>query len=188
VIKRQIIILMSCFIFLGFTAQNNTSDIPLLDLKGNIIRINQLHNFKATVIFFLSPECPLCKSYTLTINQLIKKYNGKPIQFIGVIPSNDFSVDDILNYKRSYKLNLNLVRDTKSLMAKKLGATITPEVFLLGKTGVIKYSGRIDNWAFDLGKKRSVITEHNLIDAIEAVLQNKSVKIKKAKAVGCFIE
>ena len=80
------------------------------------------------------------------------------------------------------------MRDTKSLMAKKLGATITPEVFLLGKTGVIRYSGRIDNWAFDLGKKRSVITEHNLIDAIEAVLQNKSVKIKKAKAVGCFIE
>jgi len=187
-IKKQTIILMTCFMFLGFTAQNSVSNIPLLDLKGNIFRINQLHKYKATVIFFLSPECPLCQSYTLTINQLIKKYNGKPIHFIGVIASEDFSVDDILNYKRSYKLNLNLVRDTKSLLAKKLGATITPEVFLLGATGLISYSGRIDNWAYDLGKKRTLITEHNLIDALEAVLQNKSVKIKKTKAVGCFIE
>jgi thiol-disulfide isomerase/thioredoxin len=174
--------------FLGFTAQNSIPNIPLFDLKGNIFRINQLHKYKATVIFFLSPECPLCQSYTLTINQLIKKYNGKPIQFIGVIASKDFSVDDILSYKRNYKLNLNLVRDAKSLLAKKLGATITPEVFVLGPTGVIRYSGRIDNWAYDLGKKRTLITEHNLIDAIDSVICNKSVKIKKAKAVGCFIE
>lgn len=182
------IILMTCFMFLSYTAQNSIPNIPLLDLKGNIFRINQLHKYKATVIFFLSPECPLCQSYTLTINQLIKKYNGKPIQFIGVIASEDFSVDGILNYKRNYKLNLNLVRDVKSLLAKKLGATITPEVFLLGATGLINYRGRIDNWAYDLGKKRTLITEHNLIDAIEAVLCNKSVKIKKTKAVGCFIE
>jgi len=188
VIKRQILVWIGCFLFLGFTAQNDIPNIRLMDLKGKIFRINQLHKYKATVIVFLSPACPLCQSYTLTINQLIKKYNGKPIQFIGIIASKDFSVDDILNYKRSYKLNLNLVRDTERLLSKKLGATITPEVFLVGAMGEIKYSGRIDNWAYELGKKRTIITEHDLIDAIEAILSDKSVKTKKTKAVGCFIE
>jgi thiol-disulfide isomerase/thioredoxin len=188
VIKKQIIFFISCFILFGFTAQNGIQNVPLLDLKGNTFKLNQLHKYKATAIFFMSPECPLCQNYTLTINQLIKKYNGKAIDFIGVVPTKDFLVADILKYKRSYKSNLNLVRDSENKLVKKLGATITPEVFLVDSKGVILYSGRIDNWAYELGKKRTVITAHDLVDAIESVLNNKPVKIKKTKAVGCFIE
>jgi thiol-disulfide isomerase/thioredoxin len=188
VIKKQIIFFISFFMLFGFTAQNGIQNIPLLDLKGNIVKLNQIHKYKATAIYFISPECPLCQSYTLTINQLIKKYNGKAIDFIGVVPTKNFSMSDILNYKRIYKSNLNLVCDTGNKLVKKIGATITPEVFLVDSKGVTIYSGRIDNWAYELGKKRTVITAHDLVDAIESVLNNKPVKIKKTKAVGCFIE
>jgi hypothetical protein len=118
----------------------------------------------------------------------MQKYSAKSIQFIGVVPTNDFSVADIVDYKRQYKSNLNLVRDTKSQLVKKIQATITPEVFLFDAKGSVLYSGRIDNWAYELGRKRTVITEHDLKDALESVVNNKPIKVKKTKAVGCFIE
>lgn len=179
---------MSFLLLSGFTAQNSIQQIPLLDLKGHTFYLNNLHKYKATVIVFMSPECPLCQSYTLTINQFIQKYANKSVQFIGVVPTNDFSVNDIVDYKRKYKSNLTLMRDTKSQLVKKIRATITPEVFLLDTKGSVLYSGRIDNWAYELGRKRTVITEHDLKNALEAVVNNKPIKVKKTKAVGCFIE
>lgn len=187
-IKRIIFVWVSCLLFWGFTAQNSIQQIPLLDLKGQTFYLNNLHKNKATVVVFMSPECPLCQSYTLTINQLMQKYASKSIQFIGVVPTNDFSVKDIVDYKRQYKSNLNLVRDTKNQLVKKMQATITPEVFLINDKGSVLYSGRIDNWAYELGRKRTVITEHNLKDALESIVNNKPIKVKKTKAVGCFIE
>jgi hypothetical protein len=50
------------------------------------------------------------------------------------------------------------------------------------------YQGRIDNWAYELGKKRKVITEYNLKDALTSVLLNKPISVSKTKAVGCYIE
>ncbi len=187
-IKRVIFVLVNCLLLFGFTAQNSIQQIPLLDLKGQTFYLNNLHKYKATVIVFMSPECPLCQSYTLTINQLMQKYSAKSIQFIGVVPTKDFSVADIVDYKHQYKSNLNLVRDTKSQLVKKIQATITPEVFLLDAKGSVLYSGRIDNWAYELGRKRTVITEHDLKEALESVVNNKPIKVKKTKAVGCFIE
>ena len=180
--------LVSCLLLSGFTAQNSIQQIPLLDLKGKTFYLNNIHKYKATVIVFMSPDCPLCQSYTLTINQLMQKYSSKSIQFIGVVPTNNFSVADIVDYKRQYKSNLNLVRDAKCQLVKKIKATITPEVFLLDAQGGVLYSGRIDNWAYELGRKRTVITEHDLKDVLESVVNNKSIKVKKTKAIGCFIE
>jgi hypothetical protein len=78
--------------------------------------------------------------------------------------------------------------DAKAAFAKQLGATITPEVFVLGKSQETLYSGRIDNWAYELGRKRKVITEHNLLDALNAIDKKQKIKITKTKAVGCYIE
>jgi hypothetical protein len=50
------------------------------------------------------------------------------------------------------------------------------------------YQGRIDNWAYELAKKRRVITEHNLRDALNSIVHNQPIKITKTKAVGCYIE
>lgn len=65
------------------------------------------------------------------------------------------------------------------MLAKYLKATTTPEVFVLNNKGEVVYSGAIDNWAIDLGEKRQVITEFYLKDALNALLQNKKIAVKK---------
>lgn len=185
---RKISLAVILFLTLSFQKPQPISSIPLTTLKNQTTTFPFSANAKATVIYFLSPECPLCQSYTLTINNLATAYKSKGIAFIGIVPGKEHSLSTILNYKRSYKLNLTILVDEQLKLTKQLGATITPEVIVLSTQKQILYKGRIDNWAYELGRKRKVITDHNLKDAIEAILHHQPIKTTQTKAVGCFIE
>lgn len=49
------------------------------------------------------------------------------------------------------------------------------------------YAGKIDNGFENIGKKRQVVTEHYLRDALESILLQKEIEIKETQPVGCFI-
>lgn len=140
------------------------------------------------VFIFISPECPLCQSYSLTLKQLYSTYKKQGVAFIGLIPGNDFTAAQVKEYQRAYQIPFPLYFDNQLKYVQHFNATVTPEVFFINQTGKLMYSGRIDNWAYEVSKKRKVITEHNLRDAIISYLDNKPLKITKTKAIGCFIE
>lgn len=140
---------------------------------------------KPVAVFFLSPECPLCQKYTQTISQLNKQYNQQ-IDFIGVFPGRAYSPEEIKQFAAKYKVGMALYQDPDFHFTRALEATVTPSVALYDKAGV-QYFGAIDNALQELGKKRVVVTEHYLQDAIASLLQNKPIQVKKTVAKGCFI-
>ncbi|CAH0242850.1 hypothetical protein SRABI27_02765 [Pedobacter sp. Bi27] len=155
--------------------------IKLINLTGKESRINLN---KTTIIVFLSPECPLCKNY---LPGLVKLQNAnKSINFCGVIPGTSYSIKEINELKNEYGINFDLLTDKDKRLSKYLGATTTPEVFLISKMGAIVYSGLIDNWSSSLGQKRLVITEKYLEQAIKDLLNGKQT-FKKTIPVGCLI-
>ncbi|WP_448103343.1 redoxin domain-containing protein [Pedobacter panaciterrae] len=157
------------------------NSIKLIDLAGKESRINLS---KAVVFVFLSPECPLCKNY---LPGLVKLHNAnKSINFYGIIPGTSYSLKEINELKNEYGINFDLLTDREKRLSKYLGATTTPEVFLINKMGAITYSGLIDNWATSLGQKRLVITEKYLEQAIKDQLNGKQT-FKKTIPVGCLI-
>jgi peroxiredoxin len=180
------LLFFAVFSFFVFGGQAQVNQVPLKNMEGKTEFIQ--HKAKATVIFFLSPECPLCQSYTLTIKKLHQQFSSKGIVFIGVIPGTYFTLASIKEYKQTYNVPLKLLRDESKTLVNVLQAKVTPEVFVLLPSGKVAYSGRIDNWAYELTKKRKVITEHNLADALTAIVRCESVKVSKTKAIGCFIE
>jgi thiol-disulfide isomerase/thioredoxin len=166
----------------------NLQSIALKNLQGKEGFIDLSKGQKGTVLFFLSPECPLCQSYSLTINQLQKTYAGQGFQFIGIIPSKDFSTTDVIEYRNHYQLKaLSFWFDPNLKLAQFCQATITPEVVVYKPNGQKIYQGRIDNWAYELAKKRKVITEHDLQNVLEKLSKNLAVTFYQTKAVGCFI-
>jgi peroxiredoxin len=166
----------------------NAQHITLTGTKGERIYDNQLIGGKATVFYFLSPECPLCQSYVLTIKQLYQTFANQGVQMVGIIPGTDFSNTTISTFKHRYGLPIPLWKDEELKLTNKYNATITPEVVVVNAKGKVLYQGRIDNWAYELAKKRRVITEHNLRDALNSIVHNQPIKITKTKAVGCYIE
>jgi len=182
---------MILFILL-FQIINNTApsgNILLKTISNKDIYFTTNKSDKATVIVFLSPQCPLCQSYSLTINNLVKQHKNNGIRFIAVVPGSDYTTDEIVAFKKKYKFtDVAFFIDPNKQLTKKISATITPEVFVINNANKIVYSGRIDNWAYALGKKRAVITEHNLATVLKQIATNKSLTYTKTQAIGCFIE
>ncbi|MGB3181664.1 MAG: redoxin family protein [Cyclobacteriaceae bacterium] len=142
---------------------------------------------KGIVIVVMSPECPLSRSYTLTINKLSEKYSRKGIRFYAIFPGKELSVMDVVEFQRKYKLHPEVLLDNSYKMVDQLHATVTPEAFLIDSYGGIKYQGAIDNWVYSLTKKRQVITKHYLEDAIQSMVTGFPLEYEQTQPIGCFI-
>lgn len=145
-------------------------------------------NCKALVLVFLSPECPLCQAYSLTLRNLFEEYNDKSIEFVGVVSGKWFKFDDIQLFQKKYKLPFQLILDTTKTLSQKYNARITPQAIVVSSLDSVLYSGRIDNWMYELGKKRKKPTETSLKNALDDILHTGKVKVPETLAIGCFIE
>jgi peroxiredoxin len=69
----------------------------------------------------------------------------------------------------------------------KFGATKTPHNYVLQKTEkgfVVKYIGAID----DSSRNPKAVKERYLEAAVDALLNDKPIEVKKTKAIGCSIK
>jgi hypothetical protein len=146
-----------------------------------------LSNNSPKVVIMLSPECPLCLNYTKDITDLIIDYNDD-IHFYGIVAGSHYSTLEVDSFLNSYNLPLDIIYDPDFNLTSQLNATITPEVFLIDEHNKILYQGLFDNWLGELGRRRQVITEHYLKDAIDSYLVGSTIEIPNTKAIGCFIE
>ena len=163
--------------------------ITVKSLDGKISSVSDLiSRHRATVFYFLMPGCPMCESYTLAINELDKKFSGKEISFFGIFSSDYYSDEEIISFRNDFEIQIPFYRDIDFKLTRSLGATVTPEVFVMDSTATILYSGSIDNWAYATGKIRMEATEFFLNDALENIMGGKPVALKSTKAYGCFIE
>ena len=162
--------------------------IKLQTLEGRDTLLSSLIKNKASVFIFLAPDCPLSQSYTLTLNEFSKKYLKNKISFYGIFPGTFYSIEKIKYFQQKYLIEFPLLLDTNYALTRLFNANVTPEAFVADSVCNVLYSGRIDNWAYEVSKKRTNITEYNLRDALDSIVKNKPVAIKKTQAVGCFIE
>jgi hypothetical protein len=73
--------------------------------------------------------------------------------------------------------------DKGNIVADKLGANVTPEIFYVNEKNVLIYHGAIDN-----SRSGDNITENYLRDAVEATSDGKPVAKQTANAFGCSIK
>lgn len=182
--------LLLCFLLpliCGCGGRLAVDQIPLRSLDGESVQID-LSRSTCTVVYFLSPECPLCINYTRNLKQLASDFSSEQVQFIGVFSGKWFSADEVKEYRTKYGLPFQMLMDSDLSLAQLLDATVTPEAFLLDSSGRVLYSGAIDNWMNALGRKKLEVTEHHLHDAITATLAGQKVVVNRTKAVGCLIE
>lgn len=137
------------------------------------------------VVVFLSAECPICQKQTLTLNQLAARH--PEVQFKGIFTRWD-PRRDIRLFEKKYKPAFPVYRDNRQhRWVEKLGATVTPEVFLL-QNGRVRYHGAIDNWFYAPGRHRPAPTVHYLSDAIAAIGRGETANPVQTEAIGCLIE
>ena len=77
-----------------------------------------------------------------------------------------------------------MLNDVRFQAADVLKAETTPEAFVLDGGFVLRYRGRIDNGYYARLRKNANVTEHDLKDALDAVLDGKDVPHPATQPVG----
>ena len=184
---RNIVLLFTILIF-SCKPNKPVNEQNWMYVDGTEKTISDFEKYTATVITFLSPECPLSENYTKTLNDLEMAFKGNHVRFLHVFSGTYYSRDTIQQFIKTYQVKQEFVIDEKYHLAKQLNATITPESFVVNASGDVVYSGAIDNWAVDLGQKRQVITEFYVRDVLRALIHQQTIPYAKTQAIGCFLE
>lgn len=155
-------------------------------LSGRVSVAQPMQEKALTAIVFLSVDCPISQKYVGELIRIDSLFSSK-VSIKGILPGN-VKKEEVDNFIQEYRIDFPITVDRDFLWVKKYKATATPEVFLLNNNDHVYYQGAIDNWFFDLGKYRQQITEHYLIDAINAVLEGHEPAISHTESVGCIIQ
>lgn len=142
---------------------------------------------KATVLLFISTDCPISNRYAPDIRRLYDEYVKDGVAFRLIYPNPADSVDDIRDHLKSFAFPGTALRDLHHDAVKRAGATITPEAAVYDGSGRLAYRGRIDDRYSAIGIERATPTRHDLRDAIAATIAGKPVTTRFTQAVGCYI-
>jgi hypothetical protein len=137
------------------------------------------------LFIFIDPNCPITQNYIPKINVLTSEYD---LSVYGVQPNLGTAYDEVMKFKDDYDFKFPVINDSFQKLTFYLNASVTPEVFLLDKSGTVIYSGAIDNWFFDLGRYRKSATIHYLRDALDSNYESLFSVNDNTKAIGCLIQ
>jgi peroxiredoxin len=159
------------------------ADFSLPDVDGKTHSLASLKGKSATVLIFISTQCPVSNAYNERMEKLAQDYQSRGVAVIGVNANATESADDIKAHAAEHKLTFMILKDKGNKVADQLEATNTPEVFLLDASGKLIYRGRIDN-----SRNGQSISSNDLRDAIDATLAGKPVANSFVRAFGCSIK
>jgi peroxiredoxin len=189
--------LISLFLFCMLTAAQSTAQKKLSaeeiitsllkTTDGKIFRMYETRKFTASVFVFMLPDCPACENYSGTLNAMSDKFKSKGIQFYGVFPA-FIEAHEIDNFVNTYHIRFPVLMDYNHELLKAFDAHVAPSAYVISETTLLLYRGRIDDWMYAVGKKRTVITHHELEDALNAIAEHKPVKVDQTQPVGCLID
>lgn len=165
-----------------FAIGTPVENFSLPDTTGKTHSLNDLKGKNGTVLVFLSAQCPVVKAYNDRINQIAAEYQSKGIAFIGINSNSTESLDWVKSHAaENYKFPMLI--DKGNVLADKLSATVTPEVYYLNEKNVLVYHGAIDN-----DRSGKAVTDNYLKTAFDSTLAGKPVEKTRANAFGCSIK
>jgi peroxiredoxin len=160
--------------------------LPAFTLKDLDGKEHKLADFqgKVLVLDFCSQHCPWSRGADPDLVAVVKKYQEKGVVFLGIDSHRDTSVENISAYVKEKGISMPILKDTGNEYADAVGAERTPELFVVGKDGVVKYHGAFDNRRAP-DKKGDV---NYLTQALDAVLAGETVPNPSVAAWGCSIK
>ncbi len=158
-------------------------DFSLPGVDGNTHTLNSLKGKNGAVLIFISVQCPISNGYNERVQAMAEAYGKRGINVIGINSNATENVDAVKAHAAEKHFTFVVLKDDGNKIADKLGATRTPEAYLLDANSKLVYHGRIDN-----SKDESQVNANELRDAMDALLAGKPITKTTAMAFGCSIK
>ncbi len=187
------IAMMSCSVSFAFETSDATrvvgtqvSRFTLDNCYGKSVSLSDFEGKKAIAIVFLGTECPMAKLYGPRLSEMQAKFAEAGLTILGLNANTQDSLTELAAYTRHHNINFPMLKDVGNRIADELGATRTPEVFLLDETFVVRYHGRIDD-QYGVGYSREKGLHSDLATAIQELVDGKEVTVPETEVTGCHI-
>ena len=158
-------------------------DFKLPDASGKDHSLKSLMGSKGTVILFIATKCPVSNNYNERMEKLAQDYKAKGISVIGINSNNTEPSAEVKSHAAERGLTFVILKDEGNKIADRLGATRTPEAYVLDANMKLVYHGRIDN-----SQKIEGITSNDLRDALDELTAGKAISKTGGAAFGCTIK
>lgn len=161
--------------------------ITFTDIDGGQHFLPCKDDLKCTVFVFINTECPIANAYHPTLTRLKEELAASKYDFVMIHADTSVTRDAAKKHRQDYNITWSVALDPGNLIARRLGAKVTPEAIVIDASGKVVYRGRIDDRHQDYGRKRPAPTTHDLHNALVAVRDNRPIALSETKAVGCII-
>jgi peroxiredoxin len=157
-------------------------DFKLTDINGAEQSFGKLKGEKGTILIFLSAQCPVVKSYNARMSAFAKSYKAKGINVVGINSNATESLEWVKSHATE-NYDFPMLIDKGNVIADKLGANVTPEIYFFDENSKLLYKGAIDN-----DRSGENVTNNYLQDAVNAKVAGKAIAKTSANAFGCSIK
>jgi peroxiredoxin len=193
-------------LLLTFTASAQTShpilplgspapDFSLPGVDGKTHNLADYASSPILVVVFTCNHCPIAQMYERRIQQLESDYRDRGVAVVAIQPNNPkaIRIDELDSSDISDSLDEMKIRfayknlhypylydgETQSV-ARAYGPQATPHVFIFDKDRKLRYEGRMDN-----SYRMEMVNTQDARNAIDALLANREVPVKKTGVFGC---
>ncbi len=161
-------------------------ELALDDFRGRQWSLKDFDDKSIVVVAFVGVECPLAKFYTNRLQEIAKDYSDRSVAFLLVDSNTQDSLTEMASMARRQNVELPFLKDVDQKWLQILGATRTPEVFVLDSDRRVRYHGRIDD-QYGIGYVREKPQSEPMLRAVDALLAGQSIVLAHESPVGCLI-
>ena len=137
------------------------NDFKLPDADGAEHSLKALMGKKGTVVIFIATKCPVSNAYNDRMEKLAEDYKARGINVIGINANSTEPAAEVKSHAAEKGLKFTILKDDGNKIADRLGATRTPEAYVLDTNFKLLYHGRIDN-----SQKVEGITSNDVREAL----------------------
>jgi thiol-disulfide isomerase/thioredoxin len=141
-----------------------------------------------SVLLFVTSDCPISNAYAPELQRICAASAGRGVRCLLLYEDDRLTAAAVRTHLEAYRsAGVAAAIDSDRAIARRAGASVTPEAVVVDRAGGIRYRGRVDNLYVDLGRRRHAASVHDLRDAIDAVLSDRPVATPRTAAFGCYI-
>jgi peroxiredoxin len=165
-------------------------DFELPGTDGTVHHLTRyLGQYQAIGVIVMGNQCPYVRQYLDRLKQLQAKFQGQAVTLIGINANDEQShpadsYEHMKDFAAAQALNFPYLRDLTQEVIRSLGASSTPEAFLIDRTGVVRYAGAID----DSPQNPDAVQQAFLQDAIAKLLADQPIPVPLTRAIGCSVK
>lgn len=158
-------------------------DFALTDLNGVKHTLAQ-YKGKTVVLDFCSHKCPWSAAADVQMVELAKKYGEKGVVFLGIDSHESTPPEEIKAHVTAKGIPYPILKDQNNAYADAVGASRTPEIYIVDKDLKLAYHGAFDNRTQPEPKGDT----NYVSNALDDLLGGKAVRTPSMKAWGCSIK